>query len=482
MKFARTVTLIAAVMSLAVVPASAATAPSWKVAQLAELPAGGTRVPDGYVPTLSCPAAGNCVAAGHYSDTANVTRGLILNESRGVWKSPTTIAAPRKAAAAAHLTPYDVSCGSVGNCVVVGSYFDTSNNELSFAASEVGGRWRAATRASLPANALVTGQSSMLRAVACASAGYCSAVGTYIDGASPNPHTQGFALDEVRGVWRRVAELRVPADANINPFVNLSQLACAANGNCTTIGTYIDANNATHGLIVNEVRGVWLTGVALTLPGNANAYPNATLSSLACPGIAQCTAIGSYINVNGDTEGLSVSEVSGRWSRAVAMKMPVGAAANPHAFFYGFGGISCATVNNCATGGQYRDSAGSYEGFLLDEVNGVWRTAVALGLPGNSIMAGKNGGVVALSCVSPGNCSAGAAYLDGANSYQALTVDEVGGVWQTGVKVTLPPGATTVGVAGGVYGLVCAPGGQCTATGSYQSSPTEYQGFTLAAN
>jgi len=60
-----------------------------------------------------------------------------------------------------------------------------------------------------------------------------------------------------------------------------------------------------------------------------------------------------------------------------------------------------------------------------------------------------------VSCRSAGNCSAGAAYLDASSEYQALVINEVGGQWEAGLKITLPTGNNTVGVDGGVYGLIC---------------------------
>jgi len=81
-------------------------------------------------------------------------------------------------------------------------------------------------------------------------------------------------------------------------------------------------------------------------------------------------------------------------------------------------------------------------GFFVNEVKGTWRTATEMALPASAQMAGKNGGVVAVSCRSAGNCSAGAAYLDGSTEYQALVVNEVGGRWETGLKITLPTATT----------------------------------------
>jgi hypothetical protein len=104
---------------------------------------------------------------------------------------------------------------------------------------------------------------------------------------------------------------------------------------------------------------------------------------------------------------------------------------------------------------------------------------VTLGLPSGAKAAGKNGGVVAISCPRLGNCRAGAAYLDSTNVYQALVVTETNGTWHRGPTVVLPGGATSVGVDGGVYAVVCVTTSTCTATGSYLGSPTQYEGFIL---
>ena len=352
-------------------------------------------------------------------------------------------------------------------------------NSQSFVANEVRRVWRPAHEVVLASDARATGQNSAVHAVACYSNGNCSAVGTYLDSTSPLGHITGFSLNEVRGVWRRARPVALPADANLNAFVSLVQIACTSNANCVAVGSYIDTNNVTRGLVVQEVNGVWRQGLSVTLPGDANAFPNASLREVACASTNNCTAIGTYVNATGSLVGLSVTEAKGVWQRAVEMVMPPGAASNPQVFFYGFAGISCPSVGNCSAGGQYLDSAGFYQGFFIDEVGSTWHVATQLALPSGAQAAGKNGGVVAISCRKAGVCRAGAAYLDAAGNYQALFVSEEGGVWQSGTRVVLPGGATTVGVDGGVYGLVCSSATVCTATGSYQSSTTNYQGFTV---
>jgi len=67
---------------------------------------------------------------------------------------------------------------------------------------------------------------------------------------------------------------------------------------------------------------------------------------------------------------------------------------------------------NCSAGGQYLVGTSTYEGFFINEVKGTWQSATEMALPAERRWPGENGGVVAVSCRSAGNCSAGAAYLD----------------------------------------------------------------------
>jgi hypothetical protein len=480
MKFLRTALVIATTLLVAAVPALAGAAPRWPAARIVALPAGAKGVPQGYLPALACASVGNCAAGGSYTNAAGINEGLLVNEVGGVWRSPVTIIAPSGAAASPGVNVFSASCGAPGTCTAVGTYQEKSGSSQGFIDSEVGGVWRGAVAVTLPANAVASGQNAQIRSVACPSAGNCSAIGTYSAQASPLPATEGLVVDEVTGVWQRAIEVRLPGGTNVNPFVLLNQVACGSSGNCSAVGSYIDAGGATHALFVNENSTRWSPGVAVALPGNANAYPNATLSSVACVSVGNCSAIGNYDNAQGDIEGLTVVEAARTWRRASAMVMPANAASNPRVFFYGFSGISCPSLNNCSAGGQFSDSTGHYQGFLVNQVNGAWQVAQELKLPSGGVQAGKNGGVVAVTCTSSGNCSAGAAYLDAAGNYQALVVNRVNGTWLTGIKVTLPAGAPSVGVDGGVYGLICKAANQCTATGSYQRSATVYEGFTLS--
>lgn len=483
MKRKRTGLLLCSFLTVAfAMPAGAtSTTPRWDAAKVASLPSGATGLPSGFLPALGCASAGNCSAGGAYSDASGHTQGLVLNEVNGVWTAPTKLLAPAGAATDPGLTVNSLSCGQVSNCVAVGSYDDDKGYAQSFVVNEVRGVWQRARELVLPANAKGATQLSEVHSVSCWSAGNCSAVGSYLDGTQPVGHSEGLIANEVRGTWTRAQEVKLPTDANANPYVLLNQITCVK-GHCVGVGSYTGTNGTTQGLVVNGTGTTWSRAVSVTLPANANAYPGANVSEVACVSTTNCTALGTYTDVNGHDEGFTITESNGSWQRALAMTMPSGAAANPHTFFYGYGGLACASVGNCSAGGQFLVGTSQYEGFFINEINGVWQTATQMKLPSGALMAGKNGGVVAVSCRSAGNCSAGAAYYDGTSHYQALVINEVSNIWQVGQKISLPTGATSVGIDGGVYGLVCHRTGPCTATGSYLKTATTYEGFTVSTS
>ncbi|HWD96237.1 MAG TPA: hypothetical protein VG246_07450 [Acidimicrobiales bacterium] len=479
MKFLRNVVVLVALAALVfAVPASAVTVP-WQHAKEVALPKGSTGIPDGFLPSLSCVSARECVAGGDYTTTAGATNGLIVSETNGTWRAPITLVAPVGANVNPDVTIFDVSCGAAGNCAAVGSYEDSARNIVPFTANEVNGKWLRSRELTLPKNAIVNGQSGELRAVECSSAYNCSAVGEYFDNYRAYPRSQGFVATEVRGHWSIAREVLIAQKTNFNPFVTFAQLACSSLGNCVGVGSFIDAHDVTEGLVVSQVRGVWHKGEEVSVPANASAFSGASLSEVTCLARSTCDALGTFISQTGALEAMATSGANGAWGRAVELTMPAGANANPHVFLFGFDGIACASSGNCSAGGQYKSSTGAYQGFLANEVNGAWSPAVEMALPAGGRSGGQNGGVVALACPAVGECQASGSYLDTAGAYQAVTLSEIDGVWQRGVKVTLPSSASTVGVDGGIYDIVCPTPSSCVGVGSYLKGGADYEGFTL---
>jgi len=479
MKFQRAFLLLTVALTfVASTSVNAGAEPTFQTAKNAALPSGATGLYNGNLSVLSCPAPGDCAAAGIDQDSSGNTHGLVLNEVNGVWRDPTNVIPPANAKVSYGVSVYDVSCGGPGACSAVGTYSDSAQNQLSFVVNEVGGVWQKATEVTLPANAAKSGQVSDVHSIACASVGNCSGVGAYSAASGSDTIQEALVVNEVAGHWTSAKEVALPASTNFNPFADLSQVSCASAGTCSAAGSYIDQNNVTHALVVNEVHDTWRAGTSLILPANASAYAGASLSEVSCANGTNCAVAGTYNASGGAVEMLVDNETNGTWARASEVQLPASAGSNPHVLLYGFGGLACPSPGNCTSGAQYQDQSGNSQGLLVNEVNGHWQSATELVLPTGSVQAGPNGGVVAVSCVSAGECTAGAAYEDSSGNYEALVISESNHTWAAGTKISLPGSASTVGQAGGIYAVDCQKTGVCDAVGSYETPSGNYLGFT----
>ncbi len=481
MKSLRNAVVIASALTLVASVAASASTPAWQAARRATLPGGARGIPLGFLPALSCPTIGNCVAGGSYTNANYDVEGLVITETHGHWANPIALRPPSKSAKNPGVTTYALSCGATNYCSAAGGYVTRSTATEAFVADDVAGVWQRAQEITLPANAIGSGQVAQIRSMDCPSRGNCSATGTYLANAKNIAHNDGFVVDEVHGTWQRARTISITTRTNVNPFVDTYQLDCSSTGNCVAVGSFVDSSDVTQGLLVDEVNGTWRAGVELTLPPTASAYAGASANEVTCVSGVSCAIFGTFTDQAGNAQGLSASETHGDWSGAVALTMPSNASPNPHVFLYDFDGIACASAGNCALGGQYEDATGNYQGFLDNEVAGTWQPATELMLPSGAGSAGKNGGVVAVSCPSVGNCRASGAYLDGNGEYQGLVADEESGTWDTATMVILPSDSSTVGIDGGVYALVCNTTSSCTGTGTYLTKAVIYDGFTLAS-
>ncbi len=469
--------LLVALVLVSSLAGVAGAAPPRVTAQRAALPAGGTGVASGLLTTLACPAPGLCEAAGSFTGAGKSVYGVVLNERGGRWVAPSVIVAPIGAGANPGTTVASLACPAPGRCVVGGSYSDAAGDGLAFIANQSSDAWRRAQSIALPPNALGAGQNAAVRSVACGAPGSCVAVGSYLDDARI-PRNRAFVALEAGGRWAPAETVTLPTPANLDPFAALDQVACASATHCVAVGSYIDANDVTQGLVVSIDAGA-LSASVVTPPPDASTYAGTTLDEVTCLREGACTAVGTYISRTGAVVPLVDSSATTLWPQASALSLPPRTRRDPKVLLYGYQGISCAAPGECATGGQYVAANGRYEGFLATETHGVWHRATTMPIPPGANSGGPNGGVVAVTCPAGGPCRAGGAYLDHAGHYQALVLTLAGGAWR-GSTVALPDRAATVGVDGGLYAIACARGNSCVGVGSYQRGAT-YQGFTLRA-
>jgi uncharacterized protein YjbI with pentapeptide repeats len=283
-----------------------------------------------------------------------------------------------------------------------------------------------AAGAVLPAGVVLDPGSSpavSLASVSCASAGNCTAVGEYDESSGDS---QGLLLTETAGTWAAGVEAPLPAGAAANPEVNLASLSCASAGNCTAVGSYTDSSGGTQALALTETAGTWAAGVEAPLPAGAAANPEASLFSVSCPSPGNCAAGGSYVDNSGPTVDSSghtqvvlLTETAGTWAAAEAAP-PAGGLANPF-FPLLTMGVSCASAGNCTAVASYNLGTNNVQPVVLTETAGTWAAGVQVPTPAGSTF----GRLFSVSCASAGECTAVGYYGDiSSNSWHGLLVSQ----------------------------------------------------------
>jgi hypothetical protein len=224
--------------------AAVETGGTWQAAA----PAGPSLGPAGVglASALSCPAAGQCVLAGMYAASLDVTvpDSFVVTQAGTGWSQPATFSS---------LALGQLACPAAGACTA-------ASEDLSGVAkvvSEVNGTWGKAT--ALPG---VTGlryrgetaQASQVEALACPSAGNCTATGMYqVDSFSWGIATSAFVASEAGGKW---SAARVPAGLpalNTGGYGEITALDCASAATCALGGLYAPNDQDQGAFVLAEI-------------------------------------------------------------------------------------------------------------------------------------------------------------------------------------------------------------------------------------
>ena len=356
---------------------------------------------------------------------------------------------------ATYTSPNDMSCPSVNNCVIVGSFDDES--EHGFIMSESNGTWGSPAVIDYPSS----GTPARLTNVSCPSVGNCTAVGSFQD-SSYNTFT--FALSEQNGHWGTGEQLAS------SDFVAPNALSCWAPGYCTLIVE--DVTQGSIPAVMNQTNYVW---DASPTPLSFPTYPsNNYLQSISCPSAGNCTAIGS----NNANFGIAIEERNGSWQEGTNLANPPGYATAQ------LTSVSCSSPGNCTAVGSVSDHAPDgapvhgvpiilEQGAGITESNGVWGAYSIIPNPTGETVSVLNG----VSCTSPGNCTAvgfsgaqppsaptlnGAPHYGGVRSSTGISLTESSGTWG-GLSAQLPSGLI-------LDGVVCITSALCVTYGAIGSS------------
>jgi hypothetical protein len=255
--------------------------------------------------SVSCASAGNCGAGGYYTVRSGRQQAFVVSETNGTWGTaeqvPGTAALNRGGVAQVS----SVSCPAAGNCGAGGSYDpdNSGHDQGAFVVSEKGGTWRAAIKVPGMA-ALNKGRFAAVDQVSCASAGNCGAGGFYTDGFG---HQQPFVVSDKGGTWATAEQ--VPGTAALSKgAAQLTSVSCASAGNCSAGGSYTDGNGNQQAFVAGETGGTWRP--AKEVPGFSalNKGGTAGVDQVSCTSAEHCSAAGIYQTSNGFTEVFVVGE------------------------------------------------------------------------------------------------------------------------------------------------------------------------------
>ena len=355
-----------------------------------------------------------------------------------------------------------VSCASLGNCSAGGGYTDGSGHSQAFVVSQVSGTW--GTAKEVPGTATLNqGGGAAVSSLSCASAGNCSAGGSYTDGSG---NAQAFVVSQVHGTWGTAKE--VPGTAALSTGGNfITSVSCASAGNCSAGGNYATTSEE-HPLVVSQTGGTW--GKAKGIPIGTG--PGAQVSSVSCASAGNCSAGGAYEDAPGSAQAFVIGQIHGTWGTAKVIPGPGSST------FAVINSVSCASAGNCSAAGTYRDSSGHFQALVVSQAGGSWGTAKEV--PGTAALnQGGNATINSLSCASAGNCSAGGTYKDSSGHTQAFVVNQTRGIWRKAEEL---PGTATLNKGGNatINWLSCAPAGNCSAGGYYKDSSGHFQAFIVS--
>ncbi len=426
--------------------------------------------------SVSCGSAGNCAAGGFYTDGSGRAQAFVVSERNGTWGTAIEVPGSGTLNKGGNAEVTSVSCASAGNCAAGGDYTGRFLHAQAFVVSETNGTW-AKARQVPGSGTLNKGGNADVTSVSCASAGNCSAGGTYADGSG---HQQAFVVSERNGTWGTAIEVPGSGTLNKGGSAVVGSVSCASPGNCAAGGDYTDGSRHGQVFVVGQTNGTW--GKAIEVPGSGtlNKGGSADTFSVSCASAGNCAAGGSYTDGSGRAQAFVVSERNGTWGKAI--EVPGSGALNkggiaglPAAFT---GSVSCASAGNCAAGGFYTDGSDHRQAFVVGERNGTWGKAIEV--PGSGALNKGGFAVVgSVSCASAGNCSAGGQYADGSGHRQVLVVSERNGTWGKAIEV---PGSGALNKGGFAFAdsVSCASAGNCAAGGIYTDGSGHFQAFVVS--
>jgi|GEM_PF-4610948 len=347
----------------------------------------------------------------------------------------------------------DVSCASAGSCSAVGTYQDTIGIAHAMAFTLSAGTWTS-QQILAPVNA-PDYTFSDLNAISCFGVGNCVAVGDY---KISTIQTESFYAVETSGAWARGLELPVPADAGSSPaLTSFQSVSCVVGGSCQMVGVYLTSGNEVHS-VVDTFSGGTLSGSPKEFsPVGSNL--GIELGAISCSTATTCVAVGAQAGQSAEN-ATYVEDNAGVWGNGVIVANPKDPS-NPAEYL---ASVSCVAPGDCLAAGNWVDKNGNGFSETFTESGGSWGHAIDI--PVSSKF--NNPFADSVSCVSSvKSCTVVGGVSDNGGALHAATAQMTNGKWGQFALTGVPFGAITDHE---LLGVSCTSGVQCTAVGYYNTS------------
>lgn len=420
---------------------------------------------------LSCSSPGNCAVGGYYSQSSGRRQAFVADERNGTWRAALQVPGVGALNKGGDARVLSISCASAGNCAAGGSYLDASGHYQAFVVTEKNGKWARGILAPGSGNLNKGGEAAAV-SVSCGKAGDCAAGGNYRDGSA---HSQAFVLSSVNGTWRAAKPVPSLATLNIGNDAELDSVSCAAVA-CSAGGFYTDGSAMSQGFVVTEKSGKWAAAREVPGLGTLNLGGFARVNVVSCASAGNCAAGGLYHTGPTQVQAFVVTEVNGGWGAAQQVPGTLTFNTGQDALITS---LSCASAGNCSGAGSYTDSTGHIWPFVVAEKSGTWGTAIPA--PGVHKLSGPLGfgEINALSCASAGNCAGAGQYDDSTGHQQAFVIVQRNGAWTAAIKV---PGLLALNKDDSAVAAVvsCRAPATCIAGGFYHDASSRQEPFVIA--
>jgi LPXTG-motif cell wall-anchored protein len=280
----------------------------WANAQQAVFAAGFEDViPGGNFFAVSCASAGNCTAAGTVRTVSGNSVAFTMTSTNDVWANaqPAIFAAGVQNAAPSDIFR-SVSCASAGNCTAGGAFKNVSGNGEAFTMTSTNGVWANAQPAVFAAGVQNTSPQGDINSVSCASAGNCTAAGGFANVGGGN---EAFTMTSTNGIWANAQPATFAKGVqNAERQANLYSVSCASAGNCTAAGSFTNVSNGNEAFTMTSTKGVWANAQPVVFAaGVQNTSTSTYFSAVSCASAGKCTAAGTFKNVGGGNEAFTTT-------------------------------------------------------------------------------------------------------------------------------------------------------------------------------